>query len=93
MNRSEARCEAFKLAFQITAHKDSYPQVVELFEEENRALKKSDKKQFVYIVSTANGIFEKKDILDDEIGKTPKGWVADGPFVEGEPCNFTSCRL
>ena len=51
MNRSEARCEAFKLAFQITAHKDSYPQVVELFEEENRALKKSDKKQFVYIVS------------------------------------------
>lgn len=78
MNRSEARCEAFKLAFQITAHKDSYPQVVELFEEENCALKKSDKKQFVYIVSTANGIFEKKDTLDDVIAKHLKaGWRTD----------------
>lgn len=75
MNRSEARCEAFKLAFQITAHKDSYPEVVELFEEENEALKKSDKKQYAYIVATANGIYEKRDALDEIITKNLKsGW-------------------
>ena len=78
MNRSEARCEAFKLAFQITAHKDSYPEVVELFEEENQALKKSDKKQFMYIVSTANGIFAQKDTLDEVITKNLKpGWKTE----------------
>ena len=40
MTRSEARIEAFKLVFQITAHKDSYPDVVVLFEDENSQLKK-----------------------------------------------------
>ena len=75
MNRSEARCEAFKLAFQITAQKESYPEVVELFEEENQALKKSDKKQYLYIVSTANGIYEKRDTLDEAISRHLKpGW-------------------
>lgn len=75
MNRSEARCEAFKLAFQITAQKDSYPEVVELFESENAELKKTDKKQYNYIVSTAKGIFDKKDVLDEKISENLKaGW-------------------
>ncbi len=75
MNRSEARCEAFKLAFQITAQKDSYPEVVELFENENAELKKTDKKQYNYIVSTAKGIFDKKDVLDEKISENLKaGW-------------------
>lgn len=75
MNRSEARCEAFKLAFQITAHKDSYPDVVRLFEDENTAMKKTDKKQYRYIVLSANGIFEKKDELDEIISRNLKsGW-------------------
>lgn len=72
MNRSEARCEAFKLVFQITAQKDSYPEVVEIFEQENASLKKTDKKQYLYIVSTANGVFEKKKELDDIISKNLK---------------------
>lgn len=75
MNRSEARCEAFKLVFQITAQKDSYPEVVNLFEEENALLKKTDKKQYNYIVSAANGIFEKKEDLDSKISENLKtGW-------------------
>ncbi len=75
MNRSEARCEAFKLVFQITAQKDSYPEVVEIFEQENAGLKKTDKKQYNYIVSTANGVFDKKDALDEIISANIKdGW-------------------
>lgn len=72
MNRSEARREAFKLVFQITAQKEAYPEAVEIFESENSSLKKTDKKQYVYIVATANGVFDKKDALDDIISKNLK---------------------
>ena len=75
MNRTEARCEAFKLVFQITAHKDSYPEVVDMFAMENEELKKTDKKQYNYIISTANGVFEAMDTLDEVITKNLKaGW-------------------
>jgi len=67
MNRREAREEAFKLVFQITAQRDCYPEVVDRFAEENAALKKTDKKQFKYIVSAANSVFEKVDELDEII--------------------------
>ena len=65
MTRSEARIEAFKLVFQITAHKDSYPDVVVLFEDENSQLKKSDKKQYNYIVNTANSVFDNMQEIDE----------------------------
>lgn len=75
MNRTEARCEAFKLVFQITAHKDSYPEVVDMFEADNEELKKTDKKQYNYIVSTANGVFENMNTLDNMITENLKsGW-------------------
>ena len=67
MNRREAREEAFKLVFQITAQRDCYPEVVDRFAEENAALKKTDKKQYKYIVSAANSVFEKVDELDEII--------------------------
>ena len=75
MNRTEARCEAFKLVFQITAHKDSYPEVVDMFKLDNEELKKTDKKQYNYIVSTANGVFENMNTLDNMITENLKsGW-------------------
>ena len=78
MNRTEARCEAFKLVFQITAHKDSYPEVVDIFKKDNASLEKTDKKQYNYIVSTANGVFDKMNVLDDMIDKNLKqGWKID----------------
>lgn len=78
MNRTEARCEAFKLVFQITAHKDSYPEVVDMFKKDNASLEKTDKKQYNYIVSTANGVFDKMNVLDDMIDKNLKqGWKID----------------
>ena len=78
MNRSEARCEAFKLVFQITAHKDSYPEVVDMFELDNEELKKTDKKQYNYIVSTANGVFANMNTLDNTIAENLKsGWKTD----------------
>ena len=78
MNRTEARCEAFKLVFQITAHKDSYPEVVDMFEADNEELKKTDKKQYNYIVSTANGVFENMNTLDNMIAENLKsGWKID----------------
>lgn len=78
MNRTEARCEAFKLVFQITAHKDSYPDVVDMFETDNEELKKTDKKQYNYIVSTANGVFENMNTLDNMIAENLKsGWKID----------------
>lgn len=64
MNRREAREEAFKLVFQITAQRDCYPEVVERFAEENAALKKTDRKQFKYIVAAANSVFEKVEEID-----------------------------
>lgn len=78
MNRKEARCEAFKLIFQITAQKDAYPEVVERFKEENISLKKSDKKQYNYIISIANGVYEKRDELDLIISDNLKqSWKID----------------
>lgn len=67
MTRSEARREAFKLVFQITAHKDSYPEVVLMFEEDNPQIKKNDKKQFNYIVNSANGVFDNMETIDEII--------------------------
>lgn len=64
MNRSQAREEAFKLIFSITAQKDTYPEAVEIFKEENASLKKSDKKQFNYIVTAAVSVFEKCTEID-----------------------------
>lgn len=72
MTRNEARTEAFKLVFQITAHKDSYPDVVLMFENDNAAMKKSDRKQYKYIVETANGVFEYMDKIDAVIEKNLK---------------------
>lgn len=69
MNRREAREEAFKLVFQITAQSDCYPEVVERFAEENAALKKTDRKQFKYIVAAANTVFEKVEEIDALISK------------------------
>ena len=69
MNRREARDEAFKLVFQITAQRDCYPEVVDRFAEENASLKKTDKKQFKYIVAAANSVFEKVDELDGIIAE------------------------
>ncbi len=75
MNRAEARCEAFKLVFQITAHKDSYPDVVDYFKQENQSLLKTDKKQYNYIVSVANGVYENKETIDKTISDNLKdGW-------------------
>jgi len=67
MTRSEARCEAFKLIFQIEAHKEDFAQIVEIFIEENADMKKSDKKQFNYIINTANGAYAKFAELDTSI--------------------------
>ncbi|MBQ4160835.1 MAG: transcription antitermination factor NusB [Clostridia bacterium] len=69
MNRREARDEAFKLVFQITAQRDCYPEVVDRFAEENAALKKTDRKQFKYIVAAANSVFEKVEELDGIIAE------------------------
>ncbi len=69
MNRREAREEAFKLVFQITAQSDCYPEVVERFAEENAALKKTDRKQFKYIVAAANTVFEKVEEIDAVIAE------------------------
>ncbi len=69
MNRREAREEAFKLVFQITAQRDCYPEVVDRFAQENAALKKTDKKQFKYIVAAANSVFEKVEELDGIIAE------------------------
>ncbi len=69
MNRREAREEAFKLVFQITAQRDCYPEVVDRFAEENAALKKTDRKQFKYIVAAANTIFEKVEEIDAVIAE------------------------
>ncbi len=78
MTRSKARIEAFKLVFQITAHKESYPDVVLLFEEENPQLKKSDKKQYNYIVNTANGVFENMQKIDESIcSNLKKEWTLE----------------
>ena len=78
MTRSEARIEAFKLVFQITAHKESYPDVVLLFEEENPQMKKSDKKQYNYIVNTANGVFENMQEIDESICRNlKKEWTLE----------------
>jgi len=67
MTRSEARCEAFKLIFQIEAHKEDFAQIVDIFAEENADIKKSDKKQFNYIISTANGAYANVADLDSAI--------------------------
>ncbi len=78
MNRREAREEAFKLVFQITAQRDCYPEVVERFAEENASLKKTDRKQFKYIVAAANTIFEKVEELDAVIAKhLSEDWKID----------------
>lgn len=78
MTRSEARIEAFKLVFQITAHKESYPEVVVLFEQENPQIKKNDKKQYNYIVNSANGVFDNMENIDDLICKNlKKDWTID----------------
>ncbi len=78
MNRREAREEAFKLVFQITAQRDCYPEVVDRFAEENAALKKTDKKQFKYIVSAANSVFEKVEELDGIIAENlSKDWKVE----------------
>lgn len=69
MNRREAREEAFKLVFQITAQSDCYPEVVDRFAEENAALKKTDRKQFKYIVAAANTVFEKVEEIDAVIAE------------------------
>ena len=69
MNRREAREEAFKLVFQITAQSDCYLEVVERFAEENAALKKTDRKQFKYIVAAANTVFEKVEEIDAVIAE------------------------
>ena len=67
MTRSEARIEAFKLVFQITAHKDSYPEVVDMFKQDNPDIKKNNKKQFNYIVDAANGVFDNMSDIDEII--------------------------
>ena len=67
MTRSEARVEAFKLVFQITAQKDSYPEVVLRFEEDNAQMKKNDRKQYKYIVDAANGVFDNMADIDELI--------------------------
>lgn len=72
MTRNEARTEAFKLIFQITAQKESYPDVVLMFEKDNTEMKKSDRKQYKYIVDAANGVFENMDIIDETIKKNLK---------------------
>ena len=78
MNRREARDEAFKLVFQITAQRDCYPEVVDRFAEENAALKKTDKKQFKYIVAAANSVFEKVEELDGIIAQhLSEDWKVD----------------
>lgn len=64
MKRTEARQEAFKLIFSITAQKDTYPEAVEIYKEMNASLKKTDKKQFNYIVSAAEGTFENLERID-----------------------------
>lgn len=69
MTRSEARCEAFKLIFQIEAQGEDYPHMVELFAGDNQALKKTDKKQFVYIQSVSSDIFSKLSDIDSLIEK------------------------
>ena len=78
MTRSEARKEAFKLVFQITAHKDSYPEVVEMFENDNPQIKKNDKKQFNYIVNSANGVFDNMAEIDAVISENLNSdWTID----------------
>ncbi len=72
MTRSEARIEAFKLVFQITAHRESYPEVVLMFEEDNASMKKSDKKQFLYITDAANGVFNNMSEIDKIISENIK---------------------
>ena len=78
MTRSDARKEAFRLVFQITAHSDSYPEVVDMFEQNNEAMRKKDKKQYNYIVNAAGSVFKKMNELDEIISKNLKlGWTID----------------
>lgn len=78
MTRSEARKEAFKLVFQITAHKESYPDVVDMFAEDNLPLRKTDKKQYNYIIETARAVFENMQEIDNIISKNLKeDWAID----------------
>ncbi len=78
MTRSEARKEAFKLVFQITAQKDSYPDVVDMFAEDNLSLRKTDKKQYNYIIDTARAVFENMESIDSIISENLKeDWEID----------------
>lgn len=78
MNRREAREEAFKLVFQITAQRDSYPEVVERYAQDNAALKKTDKKQYTYIISGAAAVYDKVNELDAYIeAGLHDGWKLD----------------
>ncbi len=69
MNRSEARQKAFEIIFQIEAQKDEYAQILAQFQEENAALKKTDRKQYQYICDAAAGVHEKLGELDETIEK------------------------
>lgn len=69
MNRSEARQEAFKLIFQVEAQKEDYAHVLEQFCQDNQALRKTDRKQYIYITNVAAGVYEKKNELDEIIKK------------------------
>lgn len=69
MTRSEARQEAFALIFQIEAQGEDFPQVIDYFVQQNAALKKTDRKQFTYIVATAENVYQKRTQLDEIIAQ------------------------
>lgn len=69
MTRTEARQEAFALVFQIEAQGEDFPQTIEYFSQQNAGLKKTDRKQFQYIVATAQNVYENIEKIDEIIAQ------------------------
>lgn len=78
MKRSEAREEVFKLTFQIPFNFDDFDDVIEYYNEINGDIAKTDKKQYLYIMSTIDGVYKNLERLDKVISENlVENWSID----------------
>ena len=72
MNRTQARCEAFKLIFEIQTQTEGLNEIIERYKTNNN---EGDNKQFNYIMNAVVGTFEHLERIDEIIEKSlVEGW-------------------
>lgn len=73
LKRKKAREEAIKLIYQVDIQKESPADILDLFKQFNQV----DDNSLLYITNVVNGVYLKKEELDEKIEANLKGWSLD----------------